>query len=439
MIERNYIEKFRSFFEKFEHQLNKISAKEDLDFLIEISNNFIEKNRDFIMEYPSLEYFSENKFSKEDLFKRYKWKKINIYFHIPFCQNKCTYCNFNIVIWNKNKELFETLYIKKIESEIQNFLKINEHFSIETIFIWWWTPSYLSEKSLENLLKIIQTNLKAFFSKNIEYNIEANPDSLSLNKIKLLAKYNINRVSLWVQTFSEKTLKKVGRLYDKNTVFEVLKNLKKNNIDNINIDMLYWLPDSEKEEMQNDLEIVSNLPVSHITYYPMYYYDNAILNKSWNKKDNIKEIYWFYWEITKKLEINWFKQYWREYFCKKKLTHKYQSNYVQNKLFIWFWNSARSFNWKYSFINYQNISEYIKNSCTIEKSFFYTKEDLVRRKFVLWVRHNKIKKINLKKFDLFEKKIKILQEIWFIRFENNIYHITNLWIKYQEFLIHYFI
>lgn len=439
MIEKDYIETFHTFFEKFNTQLKKVNSKEESDFLLNISNDYIEKNRDFIMEYPLIDYFNTNTLSKEILIKPFNKRHINIYIHIPFCQNRCSYCNFNIIVWEKNKQLHETLYIKKIENEIKDFLNICPEFTIDTIFIWWGTPSYLSYENFHNLLQMIENHFSPFYKKNLEYTIEANPDSLTEDKIQILSFFRVNRISLWVQTFDEDILFNVWRFYNQKTIFEVIQNLKKYSINNINIDMLYGLPNQTEQKMKNDLNIVSKLDITHITYYPMYYYDNALLNISWNKKDNQKEIYHFYEKIIKNLNKNWFHQYGREYFCKKNLIHKYQSNYISNKLCVWFWNSARSFNGKTSFINQKNLFDYIKNYDTIEKIFTYNKENILKRKLILWIRHNKIKKVNTKNFDKYGENLKMLEKIRCIKISWKDILLTKKWTKYQEFILHSFL
>lgn len=87
------------------------------------------------------------------------------------------------------KIIQEKIYINKILKEIDEFLLFNNNFTIDTIFIWWWTPSYLSQEATIKLLSTINQKLSKFFSKNIEFTFEWNPESLDYNKLELLKKY----------------------------------------------------------------------------------------------------------------------------------------------------------------------------------------------------------------------------------------------------------
>ena len=121
----------------------------------------------------------------------------SVYIHIPFCSHICTYCDFSKMFYN---EKYVDKYLDALEKEINTKYKNEE---IRTLYIGGGTPSSLNLKQFEKLLSI--TNL---FKKNKleEFTIECNPENLDEEKIKLLQKYSVNRVSLGVQSFNEKYL-----------------------------------------------------------------------------------------------------------------------------------------------------------------------------------------------------------------------------------------
>lgn len=441
MIGNNYNDKFRKFFLKFEKEYFSTENQDDKDFLWNLCVDFVEKNRDFVMQYPLIDYWQDFPIinyseEKTKLIQSYNKKNINLYFHIPFCKTKCTYCNFHIIVWDWNKNIMEKIYIEKLKFEIDEFLEINDDFIIDTIFIWWWTPSYLSNESLESLLWYIKDKFSWFFSPNIEYSLEWNPDSISRDKLKILKNNLVNRLSIWVQTFDNDILKNINRTYTDKVVFDVIELAREEWFENINIDMIYGLPGSNYENMKKDLDIAKALDVTHITYYPLYYYENSILNITWNKNDNIKDIYNFYDEVVRELNNFWFSQYWREYFSKWNLIHHYQNNYVSNKLLYWFGNSAYSFNWKTVFYKEQNLFEYIKKTDIIDKIFSYDDENLDRRLFVLWSRNIKIDKVNVKNIDKIRNTLKIRIDLWLIDESVDNFVLNTKWLKYQEILAH---
>lgn len=186
-----------------------------------------------------------------------------------------------------------------------------------------------------------------------------------------------------MQTFESDILRLINRTYDESIVYGVLSEAKRWGFENINIDMIYGLPGSEHASMRRDLEKVSRLGVTHITYYPLYYYEDSILSRTGDKEESIRSIYRFYDEVVSVLEAQGFRQYGREYFSKGGHIHNYQNNYVSNKLLYGFGHSSYSFNGQETFYKNQNLLDYLKYSDTIVKEFTYDDENLDRRLFVL--------------------------------------------------------
>ncbi len=444
MIDVNYNEKFRKFFKKFSKQYSLSTDKDEKKFLWDLAVDFVETNRDFVMQYPIAQYWSsiwtEEKDSLENLFfEEYNWKDINLYFHIPFCKTRCTYCNFHIVVWDWSKELMTQIYITKLKKEIDLFTEKVTNYNIKTIFIWWWTPSYLDEKPLEDLLKYINLKLWNNFDDELEFSFEWNPDSFNENKLTILKKYKVNRLSFWVQTFNNQITEKINRTYTDVIVFDIIKLARKIWFKNINVDMIYGLPWQDYLCMKKDLEIVSKLEVEHITYYPLYYYDESIVTQIDWREDNIKQIYSFYDEVIDKLKNNNFNQYWREYFSKwDKISH-YQNNFVWNGYLYWFWQSAYSFNKKYAFKKNENLKQYLIDNNNLIHYYKYDNENINRRLFVLWSRNIKIEKDKLEDIESVEKireLIKIPLTMWLIKEDNDSFYLTDKWLKYQEILAH---
>ena len=150
------------------------------------------------------------------------------YIHIPFCNTICTYCDFCKIYYDKK---YINDYLSNLEKEIKSRYKED---ILDTIYIGGGTPTSLDVSELERLLKILSIFKK---NNNLEYTIESNVESLSLDKIKLIKKYGINRVSLGVQSFNDKILKELNRHHNKDMVFKAVKYLKNNGITNINIDL----------------------------------------------------------------------------------------------------------------------------------------------------------------------------------------------------------
>ena len=154
--------------------------------------------------------------------------KVNsLYIHIPFCHKICDYCDFTKLQYFRN---FAIKYLEALKDELNSY-QIKD---LKTIYVGGGTPTALDDDLFEELLKIIDK----YTSGVQEYTFEANPESLSLNKIKMLKCHGVNRVSLGVQTTDDKILKAVNRDHSFAQVKTAIKNLKEMGIDNINVDVI---------------------------------------------------------------------------------------------------------------------------------------------------------------------------------------------------------
>ena len=191
-----------------------------------------------------------------------------VYIHIPFCNYICSYCDFCKVFYNKE---YVNRYLEVLDKEIKSKYKGE---CITSLYIGGGTPSSLSLCELEKLFSI----LKIFkLSKDCEITIEANPDSLSLDKIKLLKKYDINRVSLGVETINSKLQDVLERRTSKDSVISCINNLKEEGITNINVDLIYAIKGETIEDLKEDLTFLLSLDVPHISTYSLIIEDNTKL------------------------------------------------------------------------------------------------------------------------------------------------------------------
>lgn len=190
-------------------------------------------------------------------------EKINLYIHIPFCFKFCSYCRYYKESYDKEKIL---KYEQYLEDYIDFISPAFDWSKISSLYIWWWTPSILSDELLEKLLNKIMG--KFVFSQDASLEFEWNPTSLTISKIKILSKYWINRVSIWVQTLNEEVLTKNNRWYQTlSSIKNTIKNLRDHNIEDINLDLLIWLSEDEKKDFLYSLNILSSLDINTIMAY----------------------------------------------------------------------------------------------------------------------------------------------------------------------------
>lgn len=190
-----------------------------------------------------------------------------LYIHIPFCNRICTYCDFPKLLSSTG---FIPLYLKALKKELETIPKGN----LKTVFLGGGTPSVLSETDLDDLLSYLQKS----FGPIDEFTLEANPESLSESKIKILKANGINRVSLGVQSFDKEVLAILGR--EEKTEAETIrcvKALKREGIVNINLDFIYGLKKEKKEELRREIELASALKITHISAYSLQIEENTPL------------------------------------------------------------------------------------------------------------------------------------------------------------------
>lgn len=187
-------------------------------------------------------------------------EETSLYIHIPFCKQKCLYCDFPSY---SGKEKFMEEYIEALNKEILNKA---EKYIINSIFIGGGTPSYLKDSNLESLLITLnKLNLK----ENLEFTIECNPGTLNREKLKLMKKYKINRISMGLQSTKNSILKEIGRIHS----YEEFKNnyflAREIGFNNINIDLMFGLPKQRLEDWKECLEEIGKLEPEHISAYSL--------------------------------------------------------------------------------------------------------------------------------------------------------------------------
>lgn len=183
-----------------------------------------------------------------------------LYLHIPFCDSLCPYCDFTKVITGTFSSQH---YLERLIEEIESY-RIEDH-SLETIYIGGGTPSALTEEELDFLLSYLY---KRFFPVK-EFTIEANPESLSLNKVRLLSQYGVNRVSLGVQSVNNDILQALHRKHSLSDVKNVILDLKQNNIKNINLDFIYGLPLMNEKDLDDDIDFALSQNITHLSFYSL--------------------------------------------------------------------------------------------------------------------------------------------------------------------------
>ncbi|HFI0085804.1 TPA: radical SAM family heme chaperone HemW [Streptococcus suis] len=182
------------------------------------------------------------------------------YIHIPFCTQICYYCDFSKV-FIQNQPVDE--YLSGLMEEV----KFYDLPTLRTLYIGGGTPSALSADQLDYLLTNLENLLD--LSQLEEFTIEANPGDLTADKIEVLKKSKCNRVSLGVQTFDDRMLKKIGRSHNQAQIYETIASLKAAGFHNISIDLIYALPGQTMEQVKDNVAKALELDIPHMSLYSL--------------------------------------------------------------------------------------------------------------------------------------------------------------------------
>lgn len=205
-------------------------------------------------------------------------KEVALYIHIPFCKQKCFYCDFPSYA---RKDDLMSDYIEALLIELKEKIKA---YKVRSLFIGGGTPSYLNEENLRKLMKVMK-NIN--FIEDAEKTIECNPGTVSEEKFNIMKEGGINRLSFGLQTTKNNLLKGIGRIH----TFEAFKdnyNLARSvGFNNINIDMMFGLPNQSVKDWTDSLEEVAKLNPEHISSYSLIIEEGTPFYKLYNE-DKLK-------------------------------------------------------------------------------------------------------------------------------------------------------
>ena len=289
-------------------------------------------------------------------------KELGIYIHIPFCKQKCYYCDF-VSYANKEEKVKEYIESLQKEIELESDRYKNEEYEITTIYIGGGTPSFIDASYIERIINTIKQNYKLY--ENPEITIEVNPGTINEEKIKKYKDIGINRISIGLQTTKDNLLKQIGRIHTYEEFLNCYKIVKKIGIDNINVDLMLGLPNQTLGDLKESLIEVINLKPNHISLYSLILEENTILEKMVSQnmaklpeEDLEREMYWTTKDI---LEENGYIHYEISNFSKKGYESKHNLNCWNQKEYLGFGVAAHSYIKNKRYCNTNNIEEYIKN------------------------------------------------------------------------------
>lgn len=337
---------------------------------------------------------------------------ISIYFHIPYCRNKCIYCDFysggaHISDWDALTESF----LKEL-SERKNEWKGNK---VVSVYLGGGTPSLMPADKFVNFISALNSLMTgAEFDADCEFTIEVNPEDVEPERIKVWKECGVNRISIGIQTFDDTLLNKIGRNHTSARAREALRILT-TNFDNVSADLIFGLPGQTIQQLTSDLEILTTFRLEHISVYSLMYENGTALTFMRDRGD-IAPIDddlagKMYQLINSFLEKRGFKRYETSNYAIPGHESRHNIGYWSGRRYLGIGPSAHSYDGdKIRTANPADLKGYIKKwTCGVDSDYhevkeILTSEELREERIMLGLRMKSGLDINKFKYDFGEAK-----------------------------------
>ncbi len=290
-----------------------------------------------------------------------------LYIHVPFCKQRCSYCDFFSVVNSGWIEPFWTSLQKELDQQY-HFL---DNEVLDTIYFGGGTPSLMAPRKLASFLALT----KRYFAwrEPVEITLEANPDDLSKEYLESIQKAGINRLSIGIQSFFDEDLKMMRRRHNAKEGKQAVERAHKTGFDNISADLIYGLPESNNEKWKENLNRLFDLPIVHLSAYHLGIEPNTLLYRR-QKEGRLQlptehESYRQYQLLLKETENAGFEQYEISNFAKNEKYARHNTSYWQDVPFLGLGPSAHSYFAPYRRWNVANMNRYFEKIDKGEKAF----------------------------------------------------------------------
>lgn len=371
--------------------------------------------------------------------------RISLYIHIPFCVRKCLYCDFPS--FSGLESCFDD-YVRVLCREIEESAPNYYGMKVDTIFIGGGTPSILPPKLLGRIMDIIMS--KYDVDNDAEISIETNPGTLDIRKLTEMKSMYFNRLSMGLQAWQEKHLKAIGRIHSAEEFENNFLQARDAGFNNINVDLMFALPNQTIDDWQETLEHVLNLKPEHISSYsliieegtPFYdMYEKGIIKEIDEEMDRK-----MYELVNEMLADKGYNRYEISNYAKPGYECKHNIVYWQTKQYRGFGLGSHSYIDGKRYHNTYDLKKYLDFENIIEEIEILTEEQKQEEFMFMGLRMTEgisenVFKERFKKtiFDIYGNELKQLQEEKLIIHENGMFYLTNRGVDVSNLVFEKFI
>lgn len=283
-----------------------------------------------------------------------------VYIHIPFCTNKCHYCDFNSYVL-KGQPVQD--YLDALEREMERTVTEVPARAIDTVFVGGGTPTVLLPDQMRRFLQLVQTYFPDQAA-GLEFSMEANPGTTDLEKLHAMKEGGVNRISFGVQSFDNALLLELGRIHNTDDVYRSLENAKAVGFDNLSIDLMFGLPKQTTAIMEDTLDKALALDLQHYSIYSLKIEENTLFHTLYHKNklplpDEEDELA-MYLTIMRRLKEAGYEQYEISNFARPGRQSRHNSAYWRNESYYGIGAGAHGYMRGFRHVNIKGVQPYIE-------------------------------------------------------------------------------
>ena len=311
--------------------------------------------------------------------------KAALYFHIPFCLRKCDYCDF--CSFTGKSEADFSAYTEALMREMAHYREMADGVSFDTLFFGGGTPSLLPTECVAKLLSFAKDTFHV--EDGAEITFEANPATLDGEKLLSLRTLGINRLSIGVQSLVDEELRQLGRLHTASDAERIFYDARTAGFDNINIDLMYGIPEQTVESAKRTLDGVLQLSPEHISAYslmleegtPLFFNRNTLKFPSESEEDEIDVL------VKSTLVSHGYRHYEISNYAREGRECRHNLHYWRSEPYLGFGVSAYSFFGGARYGNDTSFLKYLQDPIAIEaEREVLTEQDLAYEWIMLRLR-----------------------------------------------------
>lgn len=283
-----------------------------------------------------------------------------VYIHIPFCTNKCFYCDFNSYVL-KDQPVMD--YLHALDREMELTVKNTPPGVIKTIFVGGGTPTVLKPDEMAYFLKSVRTHFPQW-DEDIEFSMEANPGTTDVDKLTVMKEGGVNRVSFGVQAFQNELLTGIGRIHNVDDVYRSLENARSVGLHNLSVDLMFGLPNQTVEMLAESIRKALELDLPHYSIYSLKVEENTLFHTLFNKNKlplpNEEDELQMYLLLMSSMKEAGYNQYEISNFAKPGMESRHNITYWRNEDYYGLGAGAHGYVDRKRHINVKGVNPYIE-------------------------------------------------------------------------------